>query len=675
MALTQVSTNGIKDATIATADIADDAITGAKIADDAVAAEHLASNAVVTASIVNDAVTADKLANSINTEIAANTAKTTNATHSGEVTGATALTIADNVVDEANLKISNSPTNGQFLSAQSGNTGGLTWAAIPAGVGGATGVDFNDNVEARFGAGNDLQIYHDGSNSYLDNDTGNLFIRNDTGGGGIYLRVNQTEAAIAANKNGSVELYYDNVLKLNTESAGTRIQGQLILPNTSGVSLSIKDGGKGCFGNGDDLQIYHDGSDSSIHNATGDLTIRSDAFYVKSGDNSESLIRANKDGDVELYNNNEKKFYTQTWGVTVADATATSAWLELVSSDGTCGYLVGQSNAGSGSEKAVAFYNAAGNETLLRGINNGSVELYYNNSKKFETTADGAACSSLGTDNSRLYFLTSGHTTTRIGYVGLGKFGMDVNGGVQIRDAGNSYETMFNTVSNGAAELYYDGSKKFETSSSGATITGRATIGGDTVPAIFSTTNGSGGYIQFDLANSGGNIGYIGSPSQLLSAGNHNDFAIRATYDLRLSTGGSTLRATLDTSGNFYPAANNSQNLGANGLRWSRLYAQNAARAWINVDGDDSTANIRASYNVSSLTDDAYERHTVNFNEDFGNTNYCFVTGARAGGSGGGGRVVVGYDPPNAGYFKYQMRNLGNNNEHVDAACLAFFGT
>lgn len=87
---------------------------------------------VDTAHIKDDAVTAAKLANSINTEIAANTAKVTNATHTGEVTGATALTIADNVVDEANLKVSNTPTNGQFLSAQSGNTGGLTWAAVDA---------------------------------------------------------------------------------------------------------------------------------------------------------------------------------------------------------------------------------------------------------------------------------------------------------------------------------------------------------------------------------------------------------------------------------------------------------------------------------------------------------------------------------------------------------------
>ena len=58
--------------------------------------------------------------------------KTTNATHSGEVTGATALTIADNVVDEANLKVSNAPSNGYFLSAQSGATGGMTWAEVDA---------------------------------------------------------------------------------------------------------------------------------------------------------------------------------------------------------------------------------------------------------------------------------------------------------------------------------------------------------------------------------------------------------------------------------------------------------------------------------------------------------------------------------------------------------------
>ena len=56
----------------------------------------------------------------------------THPNHTGEVTssGDGATTITDNVVDEANLKISNAGSNGQYLQKQSGNTGGLTWATI-----------------------------------------------------------------------------------------------------------------------------------------------------------------------------------------------------------------------------------------------------------------------------------------------------------------------------------------------------------------------------------------------------------------------------------------------------------------------------------------------------------------------------------------------------------------
>jgi len=59
---------------------------------------------------------------------------TTNANLTGEVTSSgNASTIAGNIVDEANLKVSNGPTNGYMLTAQSGNTGGLTWASAGGG--------------------------------------------------------------------------------------------------------------------------------------------------------------------------------------------------------------------------------------------------------------------------------------------------------------------------------------------------------------------------------------------------------------------------------------------------------------------------------------------------------------------------------------------------------------
>ena len=63
----------------------------------------LADGTVTTAKLADDAVTDAKLANSINSAIAANTAKTSNATHTGDVTGSTSLTIANDAVTTAKI--------------------------------------------------------------------------------------------------------------------------------------------------------------------------------------------------------------------------------------------------------------------------------------------------------------------------------------------------------------------------------------------------------------------------------------------------------------------------------------------------------------------------------------------------------------------------------------------
>ena len=92
----------------------------------------------------------------------------------------------------------------------------------PAGL--SKPVDLADNEQIRLGTGNDLQIYHDGTNSFIKDTAGASF--NILATESIAIKTNNTEFAIACNKNGSVELYYDNSgPKLATTSTGVNLGG------------------------------------------------------------------------------------------------------------------------------------------------------------------------------------------------------------------------------------------------------------------------------------------------------------------------------------------------------------------------------------------------------------------------------------------------------------------
>ena len=85
-------------------------------------------------------------------------------------------------------------------------------------------VSFGDNNKAIFGAGSDLQIYHDGSHSYVkDAGTGNLYIE----GTNLRLGYANGEYAMIAGENGSVEILHDNATKLTTTATGVDVTGDI----------------------------------------------------------------------------------------------------------------------------------------------------------------------------------------------------------------------------------------------------------------------------------------------------------------------------------------------------------------------------------------------------------------------------------------------------------------
>ena len=100
-----------------------------------------------------------------------------------------------------------------------GNTTGGTDIAVSAN----DDITFTDTSKAIFGAGSDLQIYHEGTDSYIkDAGTGNLNINADQL---VFKSADNTETKAIFNTNGQVELYYDNSKKLETVSNGVDITG------------------------------------------------------------------------------------------------------------------------------------------------------------------------------------------------------------------------------------------------------------------------------------------------------------------------------------------------------------------------------------------------------------------------------------------------------------------
>ena len=107
---------------------------------------------------------------------------------------------------------------GQGIDTQTIGDASVTAAKL------ASPLDLPDNQKIRFGTGNDVEIFHDGSNSFInENGTGDLLITATAGS--IQLKKNTGDKMLQANIDGSVELYNANSKKFETASGGVSLTG------------------------------------------------------------------------------------------------------------------------------------------------------------------------------------------------------------------------------------------------------------------------------------------------------------------------------------------------------------------------------------------------------------------------------------------------------------------
>ena len=373
----------------------------------------------------------------------------------------------------------------------------------------------NDSVKALFGTGSDLQIYHDG-NSRIQNTNNSCDFRIQSDA--IELKANSVDEMILKGvKDGAVELYYDNSKKFETKTDGilvagevqsdtldcngnAHIDGTLTLTN----NLFIPDDKSAHFGTGNDMYVYHDGSNSFIVNNTGNLYIQGD-----SNSSSEEILIRPKQGEqsarfianaaVELYYDNSKKFETTSTGATVTgslnlgsgdllltgnvdleDSTgAGNNRIKLGASDelaiyhdqNTYSYFKG-TNIIVGEGNTTIYWRATEGENSITSHHNGNTELYYDNSKKLETYSGGVYINDtlFLHDNQKVTF---GHgSDLQIYHDGTDNIILSNGASCDLLTYVANGELAVKAVANSHVSLYYDNSQKFYTQSDKCVVAG-----------------------------------------------------------------------------------------------------------------------------------------------------------------------------------------------------------
>ena len=184
----------------------------------------------------------------------------TAASFSGSGSGLTGVAATDNIITTKEAKLLGGVRMEGFTTSATMNvTGVSTFRGDISLIGSAAGVSsvtwdasarslkFSDNAYAQFGDAQDLSIYHDASNSIID-DSGSGSLKIQTDGTGVDIQKGSSETLAKFIVDGSVELYENNVKRLETatddQGGGVIVTGKIVgTAATIGTGVTINNTG------------------------------------------------------------------------------------------------------------------------------------------------------------------------------------------------------------------------------------------------------------------------------------------------------------------------------------------------------------------------------------------------------------------------------------------------
>ena len=411
-------------------------------------------------------------------------------------------------------------------------------------------LSFGDNNKAIFGAGSDLSVYHDGSNSYIKEEgTGNLEI--GTNGGNITLKnLANSETLALFNINSGVNLYYDNSVKLETTSTGIDVTGTV---TADGLTVDAALATINAPSNNADLILTEGGTntDARIRNSNGILEI--DADLNNEFPNSSMVFAVDGTDKLKINNNGDISFYEDT-GTTAKlfwDASAESLGIGT-SSPSTKLHLGGTA---PGDSIIRQDSTVSGTNWEIGERSAGKWQIFEDDSDSIVATFMSSGNVGIGT--------SSPASPTGFGTGGIlhlkGSTGNDCS--IVLEGLSGSGGRQEIGASGGALQFYRGAATGSMTESMRIDSSGKVGIG-ETLPAaalhvktstntplLLESTIGSGGYAEFQLGASGATIGYLGSAGAIVTSGAVADLAVRSQANLTFATGGSTERMRITSAG------------------------------------------------------------------------------------------------------------------------------